>query len=57
MLAAGLIFIYDAVRTAFFKEKNEGPDPWNINDIQQTLDWTVPSPPPEYNFAEPPEIK
>ena len=30
-----------------------GDDPWNA----WTLEWSTSSPPPEYNFAEEPEVK
>jgi cytochrome c oxidase subunit 1 len=30
-----------------------GPDPWDA----RTLEWTIPSPPPEYNFAEIPQVE
>src|SRR5918996_84430 len=29
-----------------------GPNPWNA----PTLEWSIPSPPPEYNFAQMPEV-
>ncbi len=29
-----------------------GPNPWNA----PTLEWSIPSPPPEYNFAQTPEV-
>ncbi len=33
--------------------KPAGPDPWDA----WTLEWTTPSPPPEYNFAEVPTVR
>jgi heme/copper-type cytochrome/quinol oxidase subunit 1 len=29
-----------------------GPNPWNA----PTLEWSIPSPPPEYNFAQIPQV-
>ena len=52
MLAAGLIFVFDVLRTAFFKKGTLPADPWQINHVQNTLDWKVSSPPPEYNFLK-----
>ncbi|MGH9277424.1 MAG: cytochrome c oxidase subunit I [Acidimicrobiales bacterium] len=34
------------------KGPNAGPDPWDA----RTLEWTIPSPPPHYNFAEVPLV-
>lgn len=48
---ATLIFIYN-----FFKSKKSGeacgPNPWDA----PTLEWSIPSPPPEYNFAKIPMV-
>jgi cytochrome c oxidase subunit 1 len=46
-----LMFVWNVVRT---RKKGEvaGNDPWDA----RTLEWTIPSPPPEYNFAEIPEV-
>src|SRR5688500_6823219 len=48
---AMLIFIYN-----FFKSRKSGeisgPNPWGAG----TLEWTIPSPPPEYNFAKIPTV-
>lgn len=33
-------------------EKKAGADPWDA----RTLEWTIPSPPPHYNFAEIPQV-
>ncbi len=57
LFIAGMLFVWDVMRKALFKkDKPLGNDPWEINDIQKTLDWTVSSPPPEYNFKTIPEI-
>jgi cytochrome c oxidase subunit 1 len=40
-------FIY-----SLFKGKPAGPNPWKCN----TLEWSVPSPPPHGNFAEMPVV-
>jgi cytochrome c oxidase subunit 1 len=48
---ATLFFIYN-----FFKSRKSGeiagPNPWGAG----TLEWTIPSPPPEYNFAKIPTV-
>jgi cytochrome c oxidase subunit 1 len=33
--------------------KRSGPDPWDA----RTLEWSIPSPPPVYNFAEIPQVQ
>ncbi|MFN8556664.1 MAG: hypothetical protein U0531_04715 [Dehalococcoidia bacterium] len=46
-----LVFILNVIRTA--ASKRRAPiDPWNA----RTLEWMIPSPPPEYNFAEIPTV-
>ena len=46
-----LVFIANVVKTS--KSKERAPqDPWDA----RTLEWTIPTPPPEYNFAEIPVV-
>jgi len=56
MAAAGALFIY-SIFEALRRPRTCGPDPWNINDVQEGLTWTIPSPPPPYNFDKIPVIK
>jgi cytochrome c oxidase subunit 1 len=46
-----LVFVYN-----FFKSRSSGPvagnNPWDA----ATLEWSIPSPPPEYNFAKLPTV-
>jgi cytochrome c oxidase subunit 1 len=47
------IFTYFAVLVySFFRGKKCGNDPWD----GRTLEWSIPSPPPEYNFAAIPTV-
>ena len=46
-----LIFIFNWVKSKR-SGKDSGPDPWDA----RTLEWSIPSPPPEYNFAEVPHV-
>src|SRR2546423_3994667 len=49
--ASILAFIFNIAKT--MKSKEEAPqDPWDA----RTLEWTIPTPPPEYNFAEIPVV-
>ncbi|MCE5270187.1 cytochrome c oxidase subunit I [bacterium] len=57
LLLGGLLLVWDLLRQAFFRKGSLPDDPWQVNDIQHTLDWAVASPPPEYNFEEIPVIK
>lgn len=58
MAVAALIFLFDMVRTILAKRTEElSDDPWDVNDIQDTLEWKISSPPPEYNFEIEPEVK
>jgi cytochrome c oxidase subunit 1 len=47
-----LFFLWNVVRT-FIWGKPAGNDPWDA----WTLEWSTTSPPPEYNFAEVPEVR
>src|SRR5688572_6631141 len=51
LAAATLIFVHNFFRS---KKKGEiaGANPWGAG----TLEWTIPSPPPEYNFATLPQV-
>lgn len=52
MLAVGsLVFLWNLIAT-FRKPRSAVADPWD----GRTLEWTIASPPPEYNFAELPEV-
>ena len=46
-----LIFLYNMIKTAR-KPKTAPADPWN----GATLEWTIPSPPQEFNFPVEPEV-
>jgi cytochrome c oxidase subunit I len=50
--ASFLVFIANAVRTRTRGEE-AGADPWDA----RTLEWSVPSPPPVYNFADVPIVR
>ena len=53
LLIAGVaLFAYNVIRSAGHGEI-AGNDPWD----GRTLEWSIPSPPPEYNFAEIPTVK
>jgi cytochrome c oxidase subunit 1 len=50
--AAGtLVLVYNMIHS-YFKGKDAGHDPWDA----WTLEWSVPSPPPSYNFAIEPTV-
>jgi len=49
---AVLIFAYNLVRS-YFRGAKAGDDPWDA----WTLEWSIPSPPPEYNFAVEPVVR
>jgi len=53
ILAFGILFfLIDIVRT-LRKGPPAGNDPWD----GRTLEWTIPSPPPSYNFAQTPVVR
>ena len=47
-----LIFAYNLIRS-YFRGKPAGNDPWDA----WTLEWSISSPPPDYNFATEPEVR
>jgi cytochrome c oxidase subunit 1 len=51
LMVAFLVFLYNVFVTSR-KPRNAPADPWN----GATLEWSIPSPPPEFNFAEIPTV-
>ena len=49
--ASVLVFLYNVAVSRRYPEAS-GPDPWDA----RTLEWTIPSPTPAYNFAEVPVV-
>ena len=52
LMVGFLIFIHNMARS-WKKGEVAGSDPWD----GRTLEWSIPSPPPEYNFAEIPQVR
>ncbi len=52
LIVGFLIFIHNMARS-WKKGEVAGADPWD----GRTLEWSIPSPPPEYNFAEIPHVR
>jgi len=51
--AAGILAFVANLLWSYSRGKNAGSDPWDA----WTLEWSTPSPPPEYNFASIPQVK
>ncbi|HRI15414.1 MAG TPA: cytochrome c oxidase subunit I [Verrucomicrobiota bacterium] len=51
--ALGILCFVTNVLWSLFKGKRAGNDPWDA----WTLEWATTSPPPEYNFAQLPEVR
>ena len=51
-IVAVLCFVFNLVQS-YFKGRLAGNDPWDA----WTLEWSIPSPPPVYNFAVTPEVR
>jgi cytochrome c oxidase subunit I len=49
---ATMIFVWNLI-WSYFRGPVAGPDPWDA----WTLEWSTPSPPPEYNFAVTPVVE
>jgi len=50
---AQIIFVVNFVHAVFFKKEKASDNPWEVG----TLEWTIPSPAPHYNFKEIPVVK
>ena len=48
-----LVFLVNVDREQVAAAPVAGDDPWDA----RSLEWSIPSPPPEYNFAEIPEVE
>ncbi len=53
MLAIGFLFFIYNMWKSWTKGELAGADPWD----GRTLEWSIPSPPPEYNFVEIPNVQ
>ena len=51
LVIAVVVLVYNMIRS-YYKGKDAGHDPWDA----WTLEWSVPSPPPSYNFAIEPTV-
>ena len=52
LIAASVLAFIVNVIVSMRDKRPAGPDPWD----GRTLEWTIPSPPPPYNFAEVPTV-
>ena len=52
LLGLGILIYFLVLLWSRFKGARAGPDPWDA----RTLEWSIPSPPPEYNFAVTPTV-
>lgn len=50
---AQIIFVINFVHAIFFKKEKASDNPWEVG----TLEWTIPSPAPHYNFKDIPVVK
>jgi cytochrome c oxidase subunit 1/cytochrome c oxidase subunit I+III len=48
----GILMLFGNLVVSYFRGELVGPDPWH----GPTLEWSIPSPPPEYNFAVIPTV-
>jgi len=54
LMAVGVIALLINIIITTMKPATEGNDPWGDG---RTLEWSIPSPPPEYNFARLPLVR
>jgi cytochrome c oxidase subunit I+III len=53
VLAIGILLFVFNVFWSLWRGRDSGPDPWRA----PTLEWSIPSPPPNYTFLEPPVVR
>lgn len=54
LMAIGIIlFVINVIYSALKAERITDPDPWDA----RTLEWSLPTPVPEYNFAQLPQVR
>jgi cytochrome c oxidase subunit 1 len=52
LLGLGILIYVLTLVWSYFKGETAGPDPWDA----RTLEWSIPSPPPAYNFLAIPTV-
>ena len=52
ILGIGIAIYFAVMIYTYFKGQKAGRDPWDA----RTLEWAIPNPPPEYNFAVTPSV-
>jgi cytochrome c oxidase subunit 1 len=53
ILALGIFIYFTAMVYTFFRGEKTGRDPWDA----RTLEWSLPNPPPEYNYRVIPQVR
>jgi cytochrome c oxidase subunit 1 len=53
ILGVGVAIYFGVMIYTFFKGERVGRDPWDA----RTLEWSLPNPPPEYNYAVIPQVE
>jgi cytochrome c oxidase subunit I len=55
ILAGAILFVINVIKS-LRSGARAGNDPWQVEDVQHTLEWTVSSPPPRENFETEPVV-
>jgi cytochrome c oxidase subunit 1 len=56
MLVGGTLLLGNILYTLIAKKRTASKDPWNVNGLQQTLEWETTSPPAPHNFDRIPRV-
>jgi cytochrome c oxidase subunit 1 len=56
MTAIAALIVFGALIASMLRKADAKDDPWEVNDIQQSFEWAISSPPPAYNFEHVPPI-
>ena len=56
LTAIASLIVFFSIVESLFRKPTCGNDPWEVNELQQSFEWAIPSPPPPYNFEQVPPI-
>lgn len=56
LTAIAALIVFVGLIASLMRRPDAADDPWGVNDVQQSFEWAISSPPPVYNFERVPPI-